>query len=65
MLSPHELSTLLLIKDAPGRIEPDRLELGALCDLHLIEIEPPGAGLPVPRLTPEGDAVLRAIARVG
>jgi hypothetical protein len=65
MLSPHELSTLLLVKDAPGRIEADRLELGALRELHLIEIEPPGTGLPVPRVTPQGDAVLRAIARVG
>jgi hypothetical protein len=38
MLSPHELATLLLVKDAP---EP---------------------GLSV-RVTPRGDAVLRAMAR--
>jgi hypothetical protein len=30
MLSPHELATLLLLKDAPGRIEMDRAELVAL-----------------------------------
>jgi hypothetical protein len=63
MLSPHELATLLLVKDAPGRIESDRLELGALHDLQLIAIEQPVSGLAVPRLTPRGDAVLRAFAR--
>ncbi|WP_322049589.1 hypothetical protein [Paraburkholderia sp. J67] len=63
MLSHHELSTLLLLKDAPGRIEPDRLELGALREMQLIVIEPPESGLPLLRVTPRGDAVLRAIAR--
>ena len=63
MLSPHELATLLLIKDAPERIEPDRLELGALRELQLVVIEPPESGLPVLRVTARGDAVLRAFAR--
>ena len=63
MLSPHELATLMLVKDAPDRMEANRLELGALRELELIEIEPPEAGLPMPRVTPRGDAVLRAIAR--
>ncbi|HTR06134.1 MAG TPA: hypothetical protein VMJ11_05635 [Paraburkholderia sp.] len=64
MLSPHELATLLLVKDAPERIEADRAELGALRELDLIANEPPVAGFPVPRVTPRGDALLRAIARV-
>ncbi|WP_296652751.1 hypothetical protein [Paraburkholderia sp.] len=63
MLSPHELATLMLVKDAPEWMEADRLELGVLRELDLIAIEPPEAGLPIPRLTPRGDAVLRAIAR--
>ncbi|WP_028221595.1 hypothetical protein [Paraburkholderia oxyphila] len=63
MLSPHELATLMLVKNAPERMEADRLELGALRALDLIAIEPPEAGLPMPRVTPRGDAVLRAIAR--
>ena len=63
MLSPHELATLMLVKDAPDRMEANRLELGALRELELIEIEPPESGLPMPRVTPRGDAVLRAIAR--
>ena len=64
MLSPHEVATLLLVKDAPGRIEPDRAELGALRALQLIVNDLPEAGFPIPRVTPRGDAVLRAIARV-
>jgi hypothetical protein len=64
MLSPHELATLLLVKDAPGRIEADRAELGALRALELIANDLPEPGFPVPRVTPRGDAVLRAIARV-
>jgi hypothetical protein len=64
MLSPHELATLLLVKDAPERIEADRAELGALRELQLIANELPESGFPWPRVTPRGDAVLRAIARV-
>ncbi|MEX3962816.1 hypothetical protein AB4Y42_11455 [Paraburkholderia sp. EG286B] len=63
MLSPHELATLMLVKDAPERMEMGRLELGALRELELIALELPDAGLPMPRVTPRGDAVLRAIAR--
>ncbi|CAG9243403.1 hypothetical protein [Paraburkholderia unamae] len=63
MLSPHELATLMLVKNAPERMEVDRLELGALRELQLIEIEPHEVGLPVPRVTARGDAILRAIAR--
>ncbi|CAG9252254.1 conserved hypothetical protein [Paraburkholderia unamae] len=63
MLSPHELATLMLVKDAPERMEADRLELAALHELQLIEIEIPVAGLPVPRVTARGTAVLRAFAR--
>lgn len=63
MLSHHELSTLLLLKAATERIEPDCLELGTLCDLHLVEIEPPESGQPSLRVTARGDAVLRAFAR--
>ncbi|WP_233859014.1 hypothetical protein [Paraburkholderia sp. HD33-4] len=63
MLSPHELATLLLLKDAPERIDSDRAELGALRELQLIASEPTGSGFPFPRVTPRGDAVLRAFAR--
>ena len=64
MLSPHEVATLLLVKDAPERIESDRAELGALHELQLIASEPAGPGFLFPRVTARGDAVLRAFARV-
>ncbi|ADG20880.1 hypothetical protein [Paraburkholderia atlantica] len=64
MLSPHELATLLLLKDAPERIDSDRAELGALRELQLIANEPTGSGFCFPRVTARGDAVLRAFARV-
>lgn len=64
MLSPHEVATLLLLKNSPERIEVDRIELGALHEWQLIESQPGGTGFPVPRVTPRGEAVLRAIARI-
>jgi hypothetical protein len=51
------------IKDSPERIEADRAELGALRALQLIASEADEPGFPV-RVTPWGDAVLRAMARV-
>lgn len=63
MLSPHEIATLLLVRDAPARIEIDRAELGALRALDLIEIGPPESAMPVPRVTDRGAAMLRAIMR--
>jgi hypothetical protein len=64
MLSPHEVSTLLLLKDAPERIDSDRAELGVLRELQLIASESAEPGFRWPRVTPRGDAVLRAFARV-
>jgi len=64
MLSPHELATLMLVKSAPDWIEPDRMELGALRELQLIDIQQPESGVPLPRVTPRGDALLRAVSRV-
>ncbi len=54
----------MLVKSAPDWIEPDRIELGALRELQLIDIGPPEFGVPLPRVTPRGDALLRAVARV-
>jgi hypothetical protein len=63
MLSPHEVSTLMLVKEAPDRVEPGRPELGALRERQLVVIEPLECGMHMPRVTPRGDAVLRAIGR--
>ncbi|MEC5409969.1 hypothetical protein VOM14_31045 [Paraburkholderia sp. MPAMCS5] len=64
MLSAHEVATLLLLKDAPERIASDCAELGALRELQLIANAPAGSDLRLLRVTPRGDAVLRAFARV-
>jgi hypothetical protein len=64
MLSPHEVATLMLVKQAPCRIELGRAELHALLDLDLVKVERPAAELPLHHVTPRGDAVLRAFARL-
>lgn len=64
MLSPHEIATLMLLKDAPGRIERGRAELDALLSLELVTEEHPAAGLPRLQVTPRGHTILRAVARL-
>ena len=64
MLSPHELATLMLVKAAPERMDAGREEVGVLRELELIAIERPDVGRTLPRVTPRGEAILRAIARV-
>jgi len=63
MLSPHELATLMLLKNASERIEVDRAELIVLRALELVEDELPESDFAYLRVTPRGDALLRAIAR--
>jgi hypothetical protein len=64
MLSPHEIATLMLVKDAPGRIESGRAELHALLTLELVTVERPAAGFPFLQVTPRGDTILHAISRL-
>jgi hypothetical protein len=64
MLSPHEVATLMLVKHAPCRIEPGLAELHALVDLDLVAVEGPVAEFSLHHVTPRGDAVLRAFARL-
>ena len=64
MLSPHEIATLMLIKDAPCRIEPGRAELHSLLNLELAVMESSATGFVHPRVTPRGETILQAIARL-
>ena len=50
------LATLMLVKDAPGRIEPEGPELGTLREPELIVPVPPETGLMLPRVTPHGSS---------
>lgn len=64
MLSPHELATLLLVRDAPDQIG-DRAELCTLLEQHLIALDQPEAiGLPRPRITENGNSILEACSRL-
>lgn len=64
MLSPHEFATLMMVKDAPDQIEPDRHELHTLLEHHLIIIELLASGHRRLRVTPHGHAILQAISRI-
>jgi len=64
MLSPHEIATLMLLDDAPGRVERGRAELDALLSLELVTEELATAGLPCFQVTPRGHTILRALARL-
>ncbi|MFM0206297.1 hypothetical protein PQQ96_02720 [Paraburkholderia sediminicola] len=64
MLSPHEFATLMLIKNAPDQIELGRAELDALLERQLISLENLASGHSRPRITSEGDSILKAVARM-
>ena len=62
MLSPHEFTTLMLVAAAPEQIDLDRDELDTLLERQLVALEQLGSGAQRPRLTRDGDSVLRAVA---
>ena len=59
MLSPHELATLILVKNAPDQIELDRMELGILLMLHLVVLKEFGSKQ-YPHITRYGESILKA-----
>ncbi|MFP3646204.1 hypothetical protein [Paraburkholderia sp. SIMBA_054] len=61
MLSPHEFATLMLVKSAPEQIDLNREELDTLVERQLIALEQLASGARRPRLTCDGDSVLRAV----
>jgi hypothetical protein len=63
MLSPHEFTTLILVNAAPDQIQPDRDELRALVESHLISLDTSGEGPPRVRITSHGKAILEAFDR--
>ncbi|MFM0366934.1 hypothetical protein [Paraburkholderia sediminicola] len=63
MLSPHEFTTLMLIKDAPDQIELGRAELDALLERPVISLERLASGHPRRHVTSEGASILKAVAR--
>ena len=64
MLSPHEFTTLMLVKDAPDQIDADRAELHTLLKHQLVTFELLASGRRRPHVTPQGYALLKAVARI-
>ncbi|MGZ2749508.1 hypothetical protein [Burkholderia stagnalis] len=64
MLSPHEITTLMIVRDAPDQIEPDRDELVTLIEHRLIALDHPASGRRRVEVTAEGRAVLKAVSRI-
>lgn len=58
MLSPHEFSTLMLVRDAVQQSEFDQADLLALVDRQLIALDRPDAMSRQPRITDRGHALL-------
>jgi len=63
MLSPHEFATLMLVKDCVEQIA-DRDELDTLLERQLLDMEQLAGGAVLPRVTQDGDALLRTLARI-
>ncbi|WP_454763892.1 hypothetical protein [Cupriavidus campinensis] len=61
MLSPHEIAALLVLRHAAWHRELDPNDLGALVELDLVRIDAPTAGPKAPRLTAEGQRLLRSL----
>ena len=62
MLSAHEFATLMLVRDSADHIA-DREELGTLLERQLVALETLD-GTVRPRVTRDGDSLLRTLARL-
>ncbi|WP_354687522.1 hypothetical protein [Cupriavidus necator] len=65
MLSPHEIATLILVKDAPAPLDLDPSDLDTLLERQLVMLEARPSGQACPRLTQRGRFVLKAVGRSG
>ncbi|KVD96146.1 hypothetical protein WS63_31605 [Burkholderia stagnalis] len=63
MLSPHEIAALMLVKAAPDQIDMDREELDTLLDQQLVVLEQLASGAHRPRVTNDGESLLRVVMR--
>lgn len=63
MLSPHEFSTLMLVRHSPDQIDMNRTELGTLLERRLVSFEPRAEGPRRLSLTKAGRMLLEAIGR--
>jgi hypothetical protein len=64
MLSPHEIATLMLLKDAPDPVDLDRADLEVLLERQLVTLEQLAHGQQRPLITVNGHTFLKAAARI-
>jgi hypothetical protein len=62
MLSAHEFATLMLVRESADHIA-DREELDTLLERQLVAMEELAGGTVRPRVTQDGDSLLRTLAR--
>jgi hypothetical protein len=65
MLSPHEISTLLLVQRSPHQVEVFGQSTAHLRDEALIEIRRLPTGDPMPLLTQKGQEMLMRLDALG
>ncbi|KWB52105.1 hypothetical protein WL37_07070 [Burkholderia ubonensis] len=63
MLSPHEFAALMLVKSSPDQIDMSRDELDTLLEQQLVVLERLVSGARCPRVTNDGELLLRAMTR--
>lgn len=69
MLSPHELATLLLLSDGPDSLDSsdprqiDPIDLNALVEQQLVQLEVLHGSQQEPRITSHGYSMLKAMGR--
>ena len=61
MLSAHEFATLMLVRDSADHIA-EREELGSLLERQLVALERLAGGAVRPRITEDGESLLRHLA---
>ena len=63
MLSPHEIAALMLLDTNPQQSNLDLDDLDALCERQLVLLEALASGGAHARVTDEGRALLRSVAK--
>lgn len=64
LLSPHEISTLMLVRHSPDQIDMNRTELDTLLDRRLVALEQRAGGHRRFSLTKTGRQLLEAVGRL-
>ncbi|RKU00589.1 hypothetical protein C7H84_26115 [Burkholderia sp. Nafp2/4-1b] len=64
MLSPHEISTLIMVRDAPDQIGSDREEIFTLLERQLIAFERTTSDCHRIEVTTAGRDILKAVSRI-